>query len=116
MTECLLAYPWPGNVRELENMMERAIVLSGGKKISIAHLSSDILGAYQHKQAVAEPSSALSSLAEVPNMAGLTEQVEYLEKQLIEDALIKTNDNKAKAAQLLDISERSLWYKIKKYF
>ncbi|MCF8006810.1 MAG: sigma-54 dependent transcriptional regulator [Methylovulum sp.] len=116
VTECLLAYPWPGNVRELENMMERAIVLSGGKKISIAHLSSDILGAYQHKQAVAEPSSALSIVAEVPNMASLTEQVEYLEKQLIEDALIKTNDNKAKAAQLLDISERSLWYKIKKYF
>jgi two-component system response regulator AtoC len=42
-------------------------------------------------------------------------QVELLEKRLIQQALSKTHDNKAKAAQLLNISERSLWYKIKKY-
>jgi two-component system response regulator AtoC len=45
----------------------------------------------------------------------LQPHVEALEARLISAALEKANDNKAKAARLLDISERSLWYKIKKY-
>ncbi len=45
----------------------------------------------------------------------LIPKVEQLEKQLIRQALSQTSDNKAKAAQLLQISERSLWYKLKKY-
>ncbi|MDF1581782.1 MAG: hypothetical protein P1P78_00575 [Methyloprofundus sp.] len=38
----LLHYAWPGNVRELENMMERAIVLSGGRLIETSHLPFNI--------------------------------------------------------------------------
>jgi two-component system response regulator AtoC len=41
--------------------------------------------------------------------------VVQLEKRLIEEALRRTGDNKSAAARLLEISERSLWYKIKKY-
>jgi len=102
---CLINYAWSGNVRELENMMERAIVLSGGKVIAIKHLPKEMLGERHTLPAV--------SVAEVGT---LTSQVEALEKNIIEQALLKTGDNKAKAAQLLEISERSLWYKIKKYF
>lgn len=102
---CLMNYAWLGNVRELENMMERAIVLSGGKVIAIKHLSKDILGDKQTLPAVS-----------VTEISALTSQVEQFEKNIIEQALLKTGDNKAKAAQLLEISERSLWYKIKKYF
>jgi two-component system response regulator AtoC len=107
---CLCAYTWPGNVRELENMMERAIVLSNGKMIEIEHLPNDVLE--DSKPATEEP--AITDPTATCN--SLTQQVEQLEKQLIQLALIKTGDNKAKAAQLLEISERSLWYKIKKYF
>ncbi|KJV07479.1 hypothetical protein VZ94_04530 [Methylocucumis oryzae] len=106
--QCLMAYPWPGNVRELENMMERAIVLSGGKTVEIEHLPADILEDKQTKQAPTLQQNLLDT--------GLNLQVEQLEKRLIQEALNKTGDNKAKAAQLLAISERSLWYKIKKYF
>jgi two-component system response regulator AtoC len=105
--DCLKAYNWPGNVRELENMMERAIVLSGGKIITIGHLPADVL----EDTAPQAPSPEDISIGR-----GLNQQVEQLEKQLIQQALLKTGDNKAKAAQLLLISERSLWYKIKKYF
>jgi two-component system response regulator AtoC len=108
--QCLAAYSWPGNVRELENMMERAIVLSGGKMVAIEHLPVDVL----EDKAVAQPQP--QPLADALNLAGLNVQVEQLEKQLIQQALNKTGDNKARAAQMLDISERSLWYKIKKYF
>jgi two-component system response regulator AtoC len=98
-------YAWLGNVRELENMMERAIVLSSGKVIALKHLPKEIVGDKYAPPAV--------SVAEV---SALTSQVEQFEKNIIEQALLKTGDNKAKAAQLLEISERSLWYKIKKYF
>jgi two-component system, NtrC family, response regulator AtoC len=40
--EILISYVWPGNVRELENMMERAIVLSGGKTVTLEHLPQDL--------------------------------------------------------------------------
>jgi two-component system response regulator AtoC len=106
--DCLTAYDWPGNVRELENMMERAVVLSGGKAIGIKHLPADIL---EDKPVEVESSDFPAQEAD-----DLNRQVEELEKRLIQQALSKTHDNKAKAAQLLKISERSLWYKIKKYF
>jgi two-component system response regulator AtoC len=102
---CLMDYDWQGNVRELENMMERAIVLSAGKVIAIKHLPKEILS-----DQYAPPTVTLCE------MSALNSQVEHFEKTIIEQALFKTGDNKAKAAQLLEISERSLWYKIKKYF
>ncbi len=42
-------------------------------------------------------------------------QVEGLEIELIREALRRSEDNKAAAARLLEISERALWYKIKRY-
>jgi two-component system response regulator AtoC len=102
---CLMNYAWFGNVRELENVMERAIVLSAGKVIAIKHLSKEIVGEIQ-----AQP------VVHVVEISALNSQVEQFEKNIIEQALLKTGDNKAKAAQLLEISERSLWYKVKKYF
>ncbi len=107
---CLAAYAWPGNVRELENMMERAVVLSNGNKISIDHLPTDIL------DDDITPQTLTTTTVDNDDDSALTVQVEKFEKRLIEQALEKTGDNKAKTAQLLKISERSLWYKIKKYF
>lgn len=75
---CLTAYSWPGNVRELENMMERAIVLSGGKMIGIEHLPSDVL----EDSTPPQPLWVDQPIA----CAGLNRQVEQLEKQLIRDA------------------------------
>jgi two-component system response regulator FlrC len=64
----LQSYPWPGNVRELENVVQRAVVLSGGRTISPAHLMFD--DAQMDEQALpAMPSmsDAMSpSLAEMP--------------------------------------------------
>ena len=46
----------------------------------------------------------------------LNKAVEALEIELIQTALTRADGNKARAAALLDISERTLWYKLKKYF
>ena len=105
--ECLTNYVWSGNVRELENAMERAVVLSGGKIIALKHLPKEML--------LNEPQTT-TTLASTIEVRDLNSQVEQFEKTIIKQALLKTGDNKAKAAQLLEISERSLWYKIKKYF
>jgi two-component system response regulator AtoC len=103
----LQAYSWPGNVRELSNIIERAVVLSHGEMIDIPHLPREV--AALAELTVAPASAAVSShLALVP-------AVEQLEQRLISQALQQAGGNKAKAARLLDISERALWYKVKKY-
>jgi two-component system response regulator AtoC len=93
-------------------MMERAIVLSGGKTIACEHLPIEIT---KHNQDIPLSQKNIIEVEESYE-AGLNVHVEKLEKQLIKQALEQTKDNKAAAAQLLKISERSLWYKIKKYF
>ncbi|MCC7411126.1 MAG: sigma-54-dependent Fis family transcriptional regulator [Gammaproteobacteria bacterium] len=103
--EKLCAYDWPGNVRELDNVMERAMVLSAGSTIAAALLQDLSILPAAPQPAAAAPGESLA----------LQPRVEALERELIGAALAATGDNKSRAARLLDISERSLWYKLKKY-
>ena len=101
----LIAYTWPGNVRELENVLERALILAGRKTILPQHLPGDIQ--------TDAPQTHIHETSAAPfSIPLLTEQ---LEKKLIAEALAQCLDNKAKAAKLLEISERSLWYKLEYY-
>ncbi|MDP3876128.1 MAG: sigma-54 dependent transcriptional regulator [Methylobacter sp.] len=102
----LMAYSWPGNVRELENMMERTVVLSQGAEIGIRHLPQEMLSSPIPTQ----PSAAV----DIEDM-NLEARVGELEQHLLTKALTESAGNKAKAARILEISERTLWYKIKKY-
>jgi len=104
----LEGYDWPGNVRELENLMERIAVLCRGDTVKLDQLPPEIGAA----RATPSPSPAT---ADDEGPLALELQVEALERGLIERALARSGDNKAAAARLLEISERSLWYKIKKY-
>jgi two-component system, NtrC family, response regulator AtoC len=108
---CLQDYPWPGNVRELENMVERALILSGGGLLDEAHFM------LQPRTADSKPRSepSASPIEDLKTAPALNQAVEDLEARLIDDALTQADGNKAKAAALLDISERTLWYKLKKY-
>jgi two-component system response regulator AtoC len=107
--ERLQGYAWPGNVRELENMVERALILSGGGLLDAQHFLLDPRTANIGPKASSPP-------AEGPKPPpALNQAVEDLEARLIDEALAQAEGNKAKAAALLDISERSLWYKLKKY-
>ncbi len=103
---CLQRYDWPGNVRELQNVIERAAVLSHGSPIEPHHLPQEMQGQAKVAQAPAD-TMALVSLELGP-------AVDTLETRMIIAALKQSGDNKSKAARLLDISERSLWYKLKK--
>ncbi|HVC16760.1 MAG TPA: sigma-54 dependent transcriptional regulator [Rhodanobacter sp.] len=109
--ERLEAHAWPGNVRELENLMERAVVLSEGQEITLQHFPANMLRERERQQAtVQEPSVPVDTDA-----LSLRTHVDALEKRLIKAALERSDNNKAAAARLLEISERALWYKLKRY-
>jgi two-component system response regulator AtoC len=101
----LEAYEWPGNVRELRNLMERAAVLCNGREVDCAlvHLFLP----------VAAPATGHTEFE--PSSCRLDSAVEEIERKLILRVLGTTNDNKAEAARLLGLSERTLWYKLKRY-
>jgi len=104
----LKQYAWPGNVRELENMVERALIVSGGGVLNETHF---LLQPRDEHQLLASPLATGDPEQPEP----LNPAVERLETKLIQRALHAAQGNKAKAASLLEISERTLWYKIKKY-
>lgn len=107
--ERLESYAWPGNVRELENLMERAAVLSGGSEVRLEHLPENIT--HEHRE-----SAAVEKREPIgPQVGSLKTRVEALEMELIKAALAQSDNNKSAAARVLEISERALWYKIKRY-
>lgn len=107
--ERLEAYTWPGNVRELENLMERAVVLCRSDALTMEHLPSEF------STSGPRPSPSSTEASALPESLSMKDHVETLERRLIEGALRRSDNNKSAAARLLDISERALWYKIKRY-
>jgi two-component system response regulator AtoC len=103
----LQAYNWLGNVRELENMVERALVLCGTGPIKPEHFPLDL---------DMSPASPVSPAPDSVALGPLVPAVEAFEARIIEQALAQTDGSKPKTAALLDISERTLWYKLKKYW
>jgi Nif-specific regulatory protein len=98
--DMLMRYHWPGNVRELENCIERAVVICKDQVIHSYHLPPTLQ--------TAESSNTVSQLS-------LAKAMESYEKELIQDALKHTSGNRAKAARLLETTERIIRYKIANY-
>ncbi len=117
--EDLLNFAWPGNVRQLENMIKQ-VVVRGDEEIIRDLIASSHSSAVPAAAAVPQPvavGSAESSGEEAGYSlkARVGKKVAEEEKKLIAEVLHKTNWNRRKAADLLEISYRSLLYKIKDY-
>jgi two-component system response regulator AtoC len=102
----LAQHAWPGNVRELRNVMERAAVLCPEEEVS-PDFFRHLLGL------PAEGGGDLAPTA--PLDFALEPALDAYERHLILRALRETSDNKAQAAKLLGIGERTLWHKLKKH-
>jgi Nif-specific regulatory protein len=98
--DMLMSYHWPGNVRELENTLERAVLMCDSQVVHGHHLPPSLQ--------TAEASGTVTRVS-------LSDAVAGFEKDLIQDALKTTRGNRAKAARLLDTTERVLNYKVRKY-
>lgn len=102
--EAFMTYSWPGNVRELQNSIERGMVMSSGTQIELEDLPPQIRDAD-------DPLIALFSGDDLSIKATSAR----LEKILITRALERTEGNRTHAARLLEISHRTLLYKLKDY-
>ncbi len=110
----LVGQDWPGNVRELRNLMERVAVLCPGPRIDSVDLQTVMPGLESRADDSANQGESFS-IPDPPGRVGLHEAVEQFERKVILQMLGETNDNKAEAARRLGISERNLWYKLRKH-
>ena len=92
-----MQYHWPGNVRELQNCLERAVLICEEEAIKGHHLPPTLQ--------TAESSDTQSKLS-------FDQAVEAVEKEMIIEALKKTNGNRTRAAEELGITPRIINYKI----
>jgi two-component system response regulator AtoC len=97
--ERLRAYRWPGNVRELQNALERAVIMAGQD------------GEVEVPEFVLPEKSGVGAM----NVADELPTVELMERRLIGHMLLKTQNNKTRAAQKLGISLRTLRNKLRAY-
>lgn len=96
----LMDFHWPGNVRELENIIERAVALTGGNRIDEDDIRLDLAPA---------PRAAAGAAFPPPGMT-----LEQFEDEIIREALQRANGNKSQAARLLGLSRNALRYRLSK--
>src|SRR5918993_620462 len=97
----LINYNWPGNVRELQNAIERAFTLSGDR-VEAENLPPRVRDAAGDHPAVLDPD-------------GLRPTLDEVERRYILDTLAHTNQDKARAANILGIDLSTLYRKLKRY-
>jgi transcriptional regulator with PAS, ATPase and Fis domain len=104
--QMLVAFSWPGNIRELKNTLESASVMAEKGTIEPAHLPVKIAGAFDQNHKKSADNAANISL---------DERLKEIEKSMIIEALKKTGGVQVRATELLGITQRSLWHRIKKH-
>jgi two-component system response regulator AtoC len=107
--ELLWRYSWPGNVRELANVLERAVVMSNGV-IDVR----DVPG-IQNPLLTTEAPTEKSETITVAFSGTLREMTHCLEREIIIRTLKRHGGNRVRTAQALDISRRSLLYKLEEH-
>jgi DNA-binding NtrC family response regulator len=99
----LMEYPFPGNVREFAHAIERAVVLAHGSEIDLEHLPADVAGPRAEPPATDATFRPLSVAAK------------EFEREYLLRALRLASGGKGHAAELLGISRKNLWEKLKSH-
>ena len=103
----LMAHDWPGNIRQLENIVERALAMTPGRRqIEVSDLPTEL-------QTDAETTNPVDVLLPEGGV-DLQQYVQEIERQLIRSSLERTDGNKRKAAELLNIKRTTLVEKAKR--
>lgn len=104
--ELLVQYDYPGNVRELRNLMQRAVAQSTNGIITAREISLDMMNQRQQMPNIASANS---------NAGGQEPSMKGVESQYIAELLAEHQGRRARVAQILGISERTLYRKLKQY-
>jgi two-component system response regulator PilR (NtrC family) len=123
--QALGEHSFPGNVRELENILERALAFASGDTIDAQDLAlkpvvapaAAALAPLRSEPAAVEPEPAFIDIPPVAATAlssSLPEQLDKVERRLIQDALTRTRYNRTQAADLLGLTLRQLRYRIQR--
>ena len=102
-------YSWPGNVRELQNTIERAVILSDGNSIR----PEDLNFAFQNRKQTDDFAHMIDLSGSLADVSGRASRA--AEKIKIQQALELSNWNKTQAAEMLDVSYKTLLNKVKEY-
>lgn len=117
----MTAYSWPGNVRELDNVVQRALILRIGDKITVDDLVFEDAGSMMNAMSNSSSSENLDAAREMHlidfkdeklEIGGLGEGVRSAEESIILQTLMKENGNRKVTAEKLGISPRTLRYKM----
>jgi len=113
----LLNYNWPGNVRELKNLVKRAVLMANADNITVEHLRVNIDPATDMKSIpIPEQHEYIKEFQSGVSLNKIAKrEIDHVERDIIKQALIQTDGNKAKAARILKIDRMTLYSKIKKY-
>ena len=104
----LMSFAWPGNVRQLENAIERALAMLGSRtQIEVTDLPPDLQ--------VVEEDIVKPSLDLPEQGVDLPALVAQIEKEMIDRALARTDNNKGAAARLLGLKRTTLVEKLKRF-
>ena len=110
--ERLVAYPWPGNVRELQNCIERAVILADGDSILPRHLNLSFVD----QSPPEETSNPWGNFDLAGSLSDVTRRaVSGVERLKIDEALKEADGNKGRAAELLQVSYKTLLAKLKEH-
>jgi sigma-54 specific flagellar transcriptional regulator A len=109
--DALAAYPWPGNVRELANLLERLVILQGGRRVDVA----DLPERYRPKadNVARLPPPAAGALPD--EGFDLKDHLSQVEQRYIREALARADGTIAGAARLLGMQRTTLVEKLRKY-
>src|SRR5688572_19870739 len=107
VADLITNYYWHGNLRELNNVVKRAVLLTGGDTVQLDSLPQEIVHA--NNGAATNGHSEDDKVGLLKTIAG------NAERQAIIDVLEKANYNKSKAAELLKIDRKTLYNKLKLY-
>ncbi|MDQ7782582.1 MAG: PAS domain S-box protein [Desulfomonilaceae bacterium] len=99
----LMSYPWRGNLRELRNVLERAVMLSGGGKLDLTLPSADVA------------SNEWSLKVPFPESQGLSDLLDEVTANVCREALRRAEGSRKDAAVLLGISRQSLYRHMKSH-
>jgi DNA-binding NtrC family response regulator len=96
----LLSNPWFGNLRELKSLLESIIIFGKGQTLTVKHIPSNY-------------KNSITNRSELSIKPGIS--LKIYEKEIIKTNLIQSNGNRKKTSEILGISERNLYRKIKDY-